>query len=75
MESLALIVVLIILSAIFFAGFSGFIVGDNVKDDSIAAVIGIIPAIGVSLMFGNWLMFIMWILSYYMGFSIGRFLQ
>jgi hypothetical protein len=75
MESLALIVVTMIMVVIFFAGFSGFIVGDNVEDDALVAIIGLVPAIGAAVLIGNWAIFLLWIVSYICGFIVGRILQ
>jgi hypothetical protein len=73
MESLALIVVAMIL--VFFAAFSGFIVGDNVESKALIIVIGGLPAVGAAVLIGNWAIFLLWVASYICGFIVGRILQ
>jgi hypothetical protein len=75
MESLALIVVTMIIVITFFAGFSGFIVGDNVESKALIIVIGGLPAIGAAVLIGNWAIFLLWLVSYICGFMVGRILQ
>jgi hypothetical protein len=75
MESLALIVVAMILCVVFFAAFSGFIVGDNVESKALIIVIGGLPAIGAAFLIGNWAIFLLWVASYICGFIVGRILQ
>lgn len=75
MESLALLVVFIILSVIFFAGFTGFIIGDNVESKLIIYALGIIPGVITAVIFVQPLAVALWAVSYLLGFQLGRFLR
>lgn len=75
MESLALLVVVIFLSVIFFAGFTGFLVGDLVDSVSLAVVLGVLPGIGVAVLTQLYPLVMLWLITYFLGFQLGRFLR
>jgi hypothetical protein len=75
MSILAIAVITLVFSVIFFAGFTGFIVGDNFRTMTCLVVFAIIPAAAIAMFFSQWLFAPLWIFSYWLGVQVADFLN
>lgn len=75
MSLLVIAAITLVLSVIFFAAFTGFIVGDNFKTVACIVISAIIPAAAIAYVFSQWLFGPLWLLSYWLGVQVADFLN
>jgi len=75
MSILAIAVITVILSVIFFGWFTGFIIGDNLRTMTCLVTFAVIPAAAIAWLFSQWLFGPLWLFSYWLGVQIADFLN
>lgn len=75
MSILAIAVITLVFSVIFFGAFLGFVARDNLNSISLCVVFAIAPAAAIAYVCSQWLFIPLWILSYWLGVQVADFLN
>ena len=75
MSILAIAVITLVFSVIFFGAFLGFVARDNLDSIALCVVFAIAPAAAIAYVCSQWLFIPLWILSYWLGVQVADFLN